>query len=261
MGNEMNHKIWKTITGICMLGMVLGLSGCGGHKILKQAEPMPTTQVLASADDARLAANLDWVVFRDGPGTWVRNADWDQYLVTVTNNSDDVLEIRNATVYDYLEVPADTQASRKLLLRGSKQTARRYKNEGLKVKAGMGGTTLIVAGTATGAAAVSLGAAAIYGSSAMAATAVTGLLIAPALAVGGIMKGVNGQKVAKAIDEKQVDLPLRIQPGETQYVNLFFPLSPSPQKLELTYRAQQTDQVLSIDTSSALSGLHLDNND
>ncbi|MFT5502122.1 MAG: hypothetical protein ACI88G_002264, partial [Woeseiaceae bacterium] len=33
------------------------------------------------------------------------------------------------------------------------------------------------------------------------------------------------------------------------------------QKLELTYRAQQTDQVLSIDTSSALSGLHLDNND
>lgn len=244
-----------------MLGMAMSLSGCGGHKILKEARPMVTTQQLVSANDAQLVASLDWVIFRDGPGTWVRNADWDQYLMTFTNNSDDVLEIRNATVYDSLAVPADTQTSRKLLIRGSKQTAKRYRDEGLKVKAGVGGTALVVAGTATGAVAVSAGMVVVYGGAAASTAVAAGLLLGPALIVGGVMKGVNGQKVAKEIDVRQVDLPLRLQPGETQYVNLFFPLSPSPQRVEISYRAHQTDQLLSVDTKTALSGLHINSGD
>jgi hypothetical protein len=253
----MNQQIEKMISGICLIGMTLGLSGCGGHKVLKVAQPMVTTQVLASADDGRLAGNLDWVIYRDGPGTWVRNADWDQYLMTFTNNSDEVLEIRNATVYDYLEVPVETQASRKMLIRGSKQAAKRYEYEGLKVKAGIGGGALVIAGTATGAAAVSLGAAAALGGSAVAATAVTGLLIAPVLIVGGIMNGVNSQKVAKEIDIRQVDLPVHLQPGETAHVSLFFPLSPSPQKIVVDYRSHGQDQSLNLDSSEVLNGLHL----
>ena len=42
---------------------------------------------LAASGDARIAASLDWVIVRDGPGTWAKNADWDEYLVTLRNDS------------------------------------------------------------------------------------------------------------------------------------------------------------------------------
>ncbi len=55
--------------------LLLGLSGCGGTKVLKEPEPLVVTRPLATASDQHLSATLDWVIFRDGPGTWAKNVD------------------------------------------------------------------------------------------------------------------------------------------------------------------------------------------
>ena len=50
--------------------LLLVLTGCGGTKLLKDPEPLVVTQALATASNAQLSVALDWVIYRDGPGTW-----------------------------------------------------------------------------------------------------------------------------------------------------------------------------------------------
>ena len=78
-------------SGILLL--LLALSGCGGTKVLKEAQPIQTTQPLATVSDQQVTAILDWVIVRDGPGTWAKNADWDEYLLRIRNLSDQPIQV------------------------------------------------------------------------------------------------------------------------------------------------------------------------
>lgn len=233
------------------------MSGCGGTKLLKEPEPLVVTQPLATASSAEVRATLDWVIFRDGPGTWARNADWDQYLIRVENLGGESLEVTRIRVIDTLGIPIGNAQSRKELVKASKETERRYKDQGLKVKAGAGGGMLVAAGAVTAVSAASIGAAAVYGGTAAAGIAVTGLVLAPVLAVGGVMRGVNNSKVNTEIESRQTLLPVELQIGEEKGLTLFFPLSPSPQRVEITYVTATGEHTLVIDTQAALNGLHL----
>ena len=73
-------------SGILLL--LVALTGCGGTKVLKESQPIERTQLLATVSDKRVTATLDWVIVRDGPGTWARNANWEEYLLRVRNQSD-----------------------------------------------------------------------------------------------------------------------------------------------------------------------------
>ena len=87
---------------VLILIPALTLSGCGGSKVLKTPEPYVATEVLVTASDQQVTAELDWVIYRDGPGTWAKNVDWDEYLITVRNRGSDSLQITNITVMDSL---------------------------------------------------------------------------------------------------------------------------------------------------------------
>ncbi len=126
------------------LFFLLGLSGCGGTKMLKEPEPLVVTQSLGTASDQHFSATLDWVIFRDGPGTWAKNVDWDEYMIGVENLSDDSLQLTNITVVDSLGTQIEPRQDRKQLVKGTKETKRRYKGEGLKVKAGVSGREAIL---------------------------------------------------------------------------------------------------------------------
>jgi hypothetical protein len=245
-----------------LAGLILAsLSACGGHKVLKEPEPMPlATPSLGTVHDARVAASLDWVIVRDGPGTWARDADWDQYLMTIANTSDAVVAIDSATVYDSLEFAAAAASDRKTLVRASRQTVKRYKGEGLKVKAGMGAGTVLVAGAAIGVGAVSAGtamAAVGAGSAAGVGAVLVGLLAAPVLIGGGVVKGVNSSKVSTQIEARHTALPLVLQPGESIQTVFFFPLSPSPRRVALAYEFRGEVVTLVVDTAEVLDGLHV----
>lgn len=256
-----------TFTYNPIIALVLGasvLSGCGGTKVLKEVQPIQTTQPLAVESDQRLAATLDWVIVRDGAGTWAKNADWDEYLLRVNNLSDRPIQVTRITVIDSLETSIESQAGRKQLVKGSKQTARRYRKTGIRVKAGRGAGTMLVAGAAVtvvgvGAASVAAYGAGLGATAGGAAAAASGLLLlGPALAVGGIVRGVRNGAVNDQIEQRQTLLPLEVDPGAELPLDAFFPLAPSPRRVELIYTDVYGEYSLVIDTSAELQGLHID---
>lgn len=90
-----------------------------------------------------------------------------------------------------------------------------------------------------------------------AATAAGVVLLVPALAVGGIVRGVNNSKVNKQIESRQTLLPITLQKDEEKTLDIFFPLSPSPRQVQLSYVDSGGEHTLIIDTQAALEGLHL----
>lgn len=250
---------------VCFLFAAL-LVGCGGTRVLKDPQPIQTTQPIAGAADERVTVALDWVIVRDGPGTWAKNADWDEYLLRVGNSSNDQIQLTGLIVVDSLDTPNEALSGRKKLVKGSKMTARRYSKSGIKVKAGRGAGTMLVAGAAVTAVGVGVAQAAVYGSI-MSGAATTGsagaaagglLLLGPALAVGGIVRGINNSKVNDQIGQRQTPLPLAIPATEERALNVFFPITPSPKKMQLAYTDAAGAHSLVIDTRAALDGLHLD---
>ncbi len=250
---------------VTVLLSTCALAGCGGTKVLKEPQPIQTTQPLAAISDERVTATLDWVIVRDGPGTWAKNADWDEYLLRVKNETGQPIQVTRLTVVDSLGTRIESESERKKLVKGSKMTAKRYKGSGVKVKAGMGVGTMLASGAAVTVAGVGIAAATmgpvIGGATAAGgagAAMAAGLLIGPALAVGGVVRGINNNKVSKQIELRQTSLPVEVPAGEELRLNTFFPLAPSPQMVSVIYTGVDGEHVLVIDTNSALSGLHID---
>jgi len=252
----MTNSNINLITTSALILIACVLAGCGGTKILKEPEPLAIGDSIAAGSDQRLSAALDWVIFRDGPGTWARNADWDEYLIRVENAGDDSLQIIDIAVVDSLGVEVNSREDRRQLIKGTKETERRYRDDGIKVKAGLSGTVLVGASVAAAAGTSGLGAAAMAGGGAAAGAAAVVVLV-PALAVGGIARGVNNGKVNVEIESRQTPLPLMLVAGEKKSLNVFFPLAPSPQEILVTYADSQGQYMLAIDTRTALEGLHL----
>lgn len=254
----------KRLFAIGIALSLVSLVGCGGTKVLKEPQPMQITQALGEASNQKTTATLDWVIVRDGPGTWAKNADWDEYLLRVRNQSDQPITVTRVIVVDSLDTRIAPELGRKQLVKSSKKTSRRYKESGIKVKAGRGAGTMLVAGAAVTAVGVGAAAATAYGAAMSGAAAGTAgaaagglLLLGPALAVGGIVRGVNNSKVNSEIELRQSALPAEIPAGEETNLDIFFPLAPSPKEVQLTYIDSDGEHTLVIDTSGSLEGLHI----
>ncbi len=248
----MNHlRLLSTFT------LLLMLAGCGGTKLLKEPEPLVVTQALATTSDAQLSVTLDWVIYRDGPGTWAKNVDWDEYLIRVEHLGDADIKIKSINITDSLHNLIAPGATRKELVKGTKQTKKRYKDYGLKVKAGASAGTILAAGAVTAMAVSGAGAAAVYGGTAVAAGAATGVLLLPVLAVGGVVRGVNNSKVNNEIERRQSHFPMALLAGEEKSLDVFYPLAPSPRQVVLTYSDSDGEHTLIVDTLDALHGLHI----
>jgi hypothetical protein len=242
------------------------LAACGGTKLVKNAPPPPQpTQPLAAAGDATVDASLQWVIVRNGPGAWARNADWDEYLLHVRNRSDAPIVVTSVAVTNSLDHAAAPLGQRKALVKASKRVARDYRRAGVKVQAGAGSAGMIAAGVgattlgvgiATAQATASLmgGTAAAGGASAVAGGLILG---GPILVGAGIVRAVRNAKVNNRIEQRSTGLPLTVAPGEALPIDLFFPLAPSPTRVRVTYRDATGEHALDLDTTTALAGLHL----
>ena len=244
-----------------------GLAGCSATKVLKEPNPVAVTQSLAAAADVRIAATLDWVNVRNGPGAWAKNANWDEYLLRVHNRHDEPIQLTDVVVFDSLGDRLKPRSERKALIAGSKEVARRYKGMGVEVRAGMGTATMLATGAAMSVAGVAAAATVTESALAGLTTGASGtvgagvagglLLLGPAVVVGGVVQGVNNSKVARKIEQRQTGLPVLVPVDREEVVDLFFPVAPSPDHVELGYRARETEYRLIIDTRTALDGLHM----
>lgn len=242
------------------------IAGCGGgSKILKKPLPVQVVQPLASTSDTHISATLEWIVIRDNPGTWAKNADWDEYLLRIKNNTDEPVSVESVVVFDSLGTRLEPERDRKALVKASKQTYKRYEKASTKVMAGRSGVGLFATGAAVTVVGTAAAVSAAYGSilagggGAGAAGAIgAGLVLAgPAIALGGIVRHANNRAVDEEIKRRQSELPTLVAPGEAPVLGLFFPIAPSPTHLEVSYVFRGVAHDLTLDLKEALLGIHL----
>lgn len=248
-------KTFLMRTGFILL--LSGLSACGGTKMLGESKPLASVQSLATTTDQHLHASLDWVIFRDGPGSWARNVDWDEYLLRIQNLSGDTVEVTDIRVVDSLGTRIAPGHSRSELVKGTRDAKRRYKGEGLRVKAGVSGKVLTGSGLLIASGSSGLGTAALYGGATGLGVAAGVVLLVPTLAIGGVVRGVNNSKVSNQIESRQTSFPVILGHEEERSLDVFFPLTPSPGSVEILYNDARGDHTLIVDTQAALDGLHL----
>jgi hypothetical protein len=236
--------------------MLTLLSACAYNKKLEKAVPLEAKSPIASASDVRLSARIDAVIVRDGPGSWSKNADWGEYLLHLRATSGWSLDITRVVVVDSLGKRHKPRAYMSELADESKETAKRYEDEDLKVTANAG-AALFWTGYFVGGASAAAGLATLGTAGAAAGAAVGGLVVAPVLMTAGVVVAAQEYQVQREIDRRNTVLPLTLAAGQDLPATLFFPVAPSPQRVEITYTDPAGEHVLAIDTTDALVGLHL----
>ena len=221
--------------------------------MIRNPEPLAPIPLLGTVSDERLVVALEAVIVRDSPGSWAKNVDWDEYLIRIRNRGSEPVQIYGVTVVDSLGTPIAPGLNRRQLVAGTRAAKRRYKDEGLKVQAGVNGAVLMGAGVAAAAGTSGVGTAAMAGGSAAVVASA-----AVALAVGGVVRGLNNNKVSGEIKRRQTPLPIALVPSEEISAHIFFPVSPSPRKVEVQYLCGERTNTLALDTKIALHGLHLE---
>jgi len=220
---------------------------------------------MVQADDQQIRASLNWVILRNGVGSWAKNADWDEYLISIRNQTDTALQIKDIHVIDSLGRQLASNSDRKQLVIGSRETIELYRHNDIEIRADQASGAMITAGVAAGyiaseALALGIEAALLGGTAATGATVVAAsmaLILVPVLIVGGIVQGINNNKVADEIIFRHTPMPAELAANETLQLDLFFPLAPSPRQIDIAYIGPQGEKVISIDTTEVLQGLHI----
>ncbi len=250
---------------VFIVSILVIVTGCGGTKLLSEPHPIDISSPLVTASNEFISVSLMGVIVRDGPGTWARKADWDEYLLIITNLSDADIEINEISLTDLLSLVFVTNSNRKELVGMSRDAVDRYDDSDLAITSGIGAGTVLTAGGAIAvvgtAAAVAAAPAAALGGAAtigMAPAMVAGaVLLSPVFAVAGLKRLSNVSKVSRVIAVRSTDFPLTIASGEEVLVDVFYPLSPSPQQLKINYIRSGGNNDLVLPTQDVLSGLHM----
>jgi|GEM_PF-707994 len=260
---EIAVKALRTVLLFCLAVL---LSSCGGSKLINDPEPIELTKPLEQTSDRRVTVMLQGVIIRDGPGSWVEYANWDEYLLSVDNRTGEDIQITSAQITDSMGFQHSSNSSRRQLVKASKGIIKRYKAIDIEVKAGYGGSAaLIAAGVGAGylasaafnvaVEAALLGGATAAGTTVVAASAA--FVVVPILIVGGIMQGVNSHKVTAEIVSRHTALPVSVAANTSLQLDLFFPLAPSPLSIDIAYSGSFGKRLISLDTNEVLYGLHV----
>lgn len=258
---KINGKTKKLSTPLstCTLFLLLLLVSCGGGaRLVKEPEIIQIPHPLAMSSDETITGSLYWVIVRNGPGMWVENADWDEYLINVSNRSSSEIQIDSVVVIDSLGARLASADKLKKLIKNSKKTAKRYEDRDIEMKSGYRPSTLYgaaaVGATAAGTTIATTSGMMLAGT----AIAVMATIVAvPVLVGSGVYRGHVNKEISEEIQKRSTPMPVKISTGESYPLDLFFPLAPSPTKVEIRYTSNTVQHSLILDTTDSLSGLHL----
>jgi hypothetical protein len=187
-----------------------------------------------------LAATLNTVIIFNGPGSWKRDAYWDEYVVTVRNQGDKPAVFATADLFDYSDTPRRARNEPWALERESQTLEQRYKEDRIAFAKEVGPGVLIL------------------GTGAAVGVAVAGTVATPALAAAGIGAGTvaaaativalpiyygavtfinhsNKSAIEAEFNQRRLTFPMVLLPGEVRVGSLFFPMVPNPRRLSLRW--------------------------
>jgi hypothetical protein len=246
-------------TALLVAAWSLVVTGCvsSKYKLARPDEtaPQPPTLKITAADPA-VSATLHTVVVFHGPGSWKKDAYWDEYVLTVSALGTENLMIDRVELvdvqgsitpagYDVWKVDA---ASRERL------RVARHTGRGILLGAGAGAVWLgslgLFASNLT-----------IYGgvvNTTAATVGAAGVVAIPAIALGsGVRTLVARSKIAKEFDRRRIVLPAQVPAGSSRSGSFFFPVTPAPAHLQLRCRdGTGADHTLRLELTP-LARLHL----
>lgn len=244
---------------VLLAGLVAGAAllqaGCVSKKYLKAKKGTPPPQLLNVAfAPAPLEAVLNTVVTYNGPGSWKRDAFWDEFVVTLHNTSDRPLVITAVTVQDQTGRILAVGDQPWALEKASKTQEQRYKEAGIAFVRYT--TPAVVISTVGFAAAMS--SLSFAGTSAGAATVSSAAVVALPLYYLGVASINHSNKKDMTLQFKlrNLALPLSLAPGEKRSGSFFFPVTVSPRQLNLRWSAGQESTESSLPLPF-LADLHL----
>lgn len=220
------------------------LSGCVSAKY-QRADPddtPPPVSLNLTSEQSPVTATVHSVIAFHGPGSWKRDAYWDEYVISVVNHSEASLAVQSGTLTDSLGHAAAPGDDPWLL---EKESLSRLEGMDPSTKA-----VLVQVGAGYGAASAGAGLA-------MAGAGPVALVLFPAYIGGAIYRNVSSRHdIEHEFAARRLVLPLTLKPGETRTGSLFFCISPGPQQLVL--HGQAGDAPVEVIISLApLAGLHL----
>ena len=239
-----------------MLG--LALTGCvtsKKYKMAKKAGAVPPVALNWTAGDAATGVNLQSVIVFKGPGSWKREARWDEYVVTITNRGTSPLVIEEAGLVDLLGQTQWPGADPWKLERISYTNWDKYGKTGLKLLAGAGAVTIYGATVAATAVGSFMGGGAVAGGGAAVLNIIPVVAIVDITAVA-IMNNQNKKKIVAEFNRRRLSLPVTVVEGQSVGGSLFLPMTPGPQRLVLRGRRDGEHAEWVIDLKP-LAGLHL----
>src|SRR5450631_789253 len=87
------------------IACVLALSGCLATKYQAAQKGVPPTLLSIASSAPPIDVGLRSVIVYGGPGSWKRRALWDEYVVTIHNESEKPLTVSVATLSDISGTP------------------------------------------------------------------------------------------------------------------------------------------------------------
>jgi len=251
-----NSPFRLPVAALTILALGLAQTGCVTKKKYRLAKAdTPAAQTLEwSVLGSPAKLSLETVIIIKGPGSWKREARWDEYVVRISNQGQKPLAVESAELVDVLGNPQIPGADPWALEKLSYTNWDRYGKTGLQLLAGAGTVAL---GAVT---AVSIGTI-IGGSAGSAAGLLAAMTIIPVaglvdIGVVAAMNHNNKKKIVAEFDRRRLKFPLTIAPGQTLSGSLFFPMTPGPQRLIVKGRVEEATLELSLDLK-LLAGLHL----
>ena len=229
----------------------IALAGCVATKYEKAAQgtPPPVPLNLAAAQ-LPIELALRTLIVYNGPGSWKREALWDEYVVTIHNRGARPLTIAAAALIDFAAASHAPGVDPWVLEKESQTLEQRYQRAGVAVARAAAPRALIMGASA----AAGTGAGLL---SATAATAAAASVVALPVYYVVILSVNHSNKMAVTAEftRRRLALPLTIAAGELRTGSFFFPMAPNPQSLSLQWSSgtARSELVLSLE---ALHGLH-----
>src|SRR5580698_42823 len=93
-----------------LVSMTVLLNGCASSRLIKNPKPPTENDVgWAATSPEGTTLEVHQLIFRNTGGSWLKNANWDEYVLTVKNDSQEDMEIQSFYLYSD-KLPAPVQS-------------------------------------------------------------------------------------------------------------------------------------------------------
>ncbi len=107
---------WRRHALVGSLSMLSGilLAGCASSRLIKNPRPPTKADVgWTASTPGGLTVEVHQLIFRNSDGSWVRDANWDEYVLTIRNDSQQTVELLDINLYSAkLSGPVESSTSR-----------------------------------------------------------------------------------------------------------------------------------------------------